>query len=66
MKKSAKKGTDAVKPSYKTVNGMAIEPCVYKGKWAGCGTFVAAKFENGDLVLDKSGKPVPYKMLVSS
>lgn len=66
MKKSAKKGAGAMAVSQKTVGGVAVEPCLYKGNGVGHGTFMAAKFENGALVMDKDGKPVPYKKLVNS
>ncbi len=66
MKKGQSSKKKATKAMYKTINGMQIEPCVYKGSAVGHGTYVAAKFEDGKLVIDKRGRPVPYRMLVKS
>ena len=48
------------KKNGKMVNGKLIVPCKYKGNRVGHGTYMAAKFESGGLVLDENGKPVAY------
>ncbi|WP_237697419.1 hypothetical protein [Candidatus Midichloria mitochondrii] len=40
-----------------------VKPVMYKGGKIGHGNYVAAKFDNGDLVRDAAGRPVPYQVL---
>ena len=48
----------------KTFNGKAVKPVLYVGKHKGHGNFIAAMFENGELVLDPVKKiPVPYSVI---
>ena len=45
----------------KSVDGKVVKPVLYKDKTYG--SYMAAKFDDGSLVLDHSGKPLPYKVL---
>lgn len=48
--------------SYRRINGEEVKPTLYVGKYAGHGTYMAGKI--GDkLVLDATGRPVPYKQI---
>lgn len=47
----------------KKVNGKEVKPVMYKGGKVGHGSYVAAKLDNGELVRDASGRPVPYQVL---
>ncbi|MDJ1407631.1 MAG: hypothetical protein MRQ13_04565 [Candidatus Midichloria sp.] len=56
----ANRGTSAI---LKKVDGKEVKPVMYKGRKIGHGNYVAAKFDNGDLVRDAAGRPVPYQVL---
>ena len=56
----ANRGAAAV---LKKVDGKEVKPVMYKGGKVGHGNYVAARFDNGDLVRDASGRPVPYQVL---
>lgn len=47
----------------KKVDGKDVKPVLYRGAKLGHGNFMAAKFEDGKLVRDNSGRPVPYQVL---
>lgn len=48
----------------KKVNGKPVKPVLYVGKQKGHGNYIAAQFENGELVLDGVTKrPTPYKKI---
>ena len=47
----------------KQLDGKSIKPIMYKGERLGHGNYIAAKFENGKLVKDVVGRPIPYKMI---
>lgn len=47
----------------KQVDGSSITPIMYKGERLGHGKYMAARLENGTLVKDNTGRPIPYKML---
>ncbi len=42
----------------KTFNGKAVKPVLYVGSHVGHGKYIAAQYEDGQLVSDKDGKPV--------
>jgi len=47
----------------KKFNEREVKPVMYRGAKVGHGNYVAAKFDNGDLVLDATGKPVAYQAI---
>lgn len=44
----------------KEFGGKPIKPVMYLGSQVGHGKFVAAQYENGDLVLGQNGAPIPW------
>jgi hypothetical protein len=71
MAKEVKKGpveggkTDG--RAHKIVNGTKVFPVLYVGKYNGHGKYIAAAIDslsiNKELILDSTGKPIPYKFL---
>ncbi len=51
------------KAELKHVNGKVVIPVEYKGGHLGHSNYIAAKFEDGSLVLDESGRPLPYRAI---
>ncbi len=47
----------------KTYDGKKIKPVLYVGTAVGHGRFIAAQDESGKLILDRGGKPLPYRVL---
>ena len=47
----------------KKLDGKVLKPIMYIGERIGHGNYMAAKSENGKLIRDNFGKPVPYKMI---
>ncbi len=47
----------------KTYEGKKIKPVLYVGTAVGHGRFIAAQDESGKLVVDRGGKPLPYRVL---
>lgn len=47
---------------YKVVNGKEVRPVMYVGSMAGQSNYMAGSTDSG-MVLDKTGIPVPYKMI---
>ena len=47
----------------KQLDGKVVKPIMYVGERLGHGNYMAAKFENGKLIRDDSGRPIPYKMV---
>ena len=47
----------------KKLDGKVIKPILYKGERVGHGNYMAARFEDGKLVRDDEGRPVPYQMV---
>ena len=47
----------------KKMNGQAVSPIMFIGSRLGYGKYIAAKFEDGKLVKDSAGKPIPYSLL---
>jgi hypothetical protein len=47
----------------KTYEGKKIKPVLYDGTAVGHGRFIAAQDESGKLILDRGGKPMPYRVL---
>jgi hypothetical protein len=47
----------------KTYEGKKIKPVLYVGTAVGHGRFIAAQDEGGKLIVDRGGKPVPYRVL---
>ena len=54
---TANRGAKAV---LRTFNGKTVFPVLYRGSMVGHGNFMAAKFEDGSLVVGATGAPVPY------
>lgn len=50
------------KNSYRMLNDKEVRPVKYFGKHAGYGTYMAGMIDQ-ELVLDSSGKPLPYKVI---
>ena len=44
----------------KTYNGKPIKPVLYVGNWVGQGKFMAAQTEDGKIIKDSKGKPIPF------
>ena len=44
----------------KTYNGKPIKPVLYIGTWVGEGRYMAAQTEDGKIIKDPKGKPIPY------
>ena len=55
-------GRTAKKNSYRTRNGKEVRPVKYFGKHAGHGTYMAGTVD-GELVVEKNDKPLPYKQI---
>ena len=47
----------------KKLNGKLIKPVMYIGERLGHGNYIAATTENANLLKDKSGKPIPFKLI---
>jgi hypothetical protein len=47
----------------KTYEGKKIKPVLYVGTAVGHGRFIAAQDESGKMIMDRGGKPVPYRVL---
>lgn len=47
----------------KKLDGKIVKPVLYKGERLGHGNYIASKFEDGKLVRDAEGKPIPYQMV---
>lgn len=47
----------------KKYNDKVVKPVKVIGEF---GTFIAAQYESGDVVLDADGNPIPYKKLDNS
>jgi hypothetical protein len=47
----------------KKLDGKTIKPIFYKGERAGHGNYMAAKFENGALIRNEDGIPIPYQTI---
>lgn len=41
-------------------NGKTVKPFPYKGQSVGHGNYIAARYEDGSIVFDSEGKPIPY------
>ncbi len=44
----------------KTFQGKVVKPVKVIGDF---GTYIAAQYENGEVIFDSNNKPVPYKSL---
>ena len=44
----------------KNYNGKSIKPVLYIGTWVGKGRYMAAQTEDGKIIKDSKGKPIPY------
>jgi hypothetical protein len=44
------------------LDGKIVKPVLYAGRHEGHGTYMAGAIE-GELVLDKNGKPLPFKSI---
>ena len=47
----------------KEYEGSKVKPVLYVGSFVGHGRYIAAQDENGKLVKDAAGKPIPYSGL---
>lgn len=45
----------------KTIDGKKIKPTLYVGTAVGHGRYIAAQDETGKLVVDREGRPLPYR-----
>ena len=43
-----------------TYNGKSIKPVLFVGTWVGQGRFMAAQTDDGKIIRDNRGKPIPY------
>ena len=63
LKKPARTvGHSTKKNSYRVRNGKEVRPAKYFGKHVGHGNYMAGTVD-GELVVDSSGKPIPYKQI---
>ncbi len=44
----------------KQYQGKTVKPVLYVGSHVGHGRYVAAQSEDGKLVTDRAGRPIPY------
>ena len=47
----------------KTFDGKKVKPVLYVGSHVGHGRYIATQYEDGKLVFDKEGKPIPYSQI---
>ena len=47
----------------KTFDGKKVKPVLYVGSHVGHGRYIATQEEDGKLVFDKEGKPIPYSQI---
>ncbi|MFP6715737.1 MAG: hypothetical protein VCB82_13160 [Alphaproteobacteria bacterium] len=47
----------------KVFDGKKVKPVLYVGSHVGHGRYIATQEENGKLVFDKEGKPIPYSQI---
>jgi hypothetical protein len=47
----------------KSFEGKKIKPVLYVGTAVGHGRYIAAQDESGKMILDRGGKPVPYRLI---
>ena len=47
----------------KLFDGKKVKPVLYVGSHVGHGRYMATQEENGKLVMDKEGKPIPYSRI---
>ncbi len=45
----------------KIFEGKKVKPTLYVGTAVGHGRYIAAQDESGKLVLDRDGRPIPYR-----
>ncbi len=48
---------------HKTFDGKPVKPVLYVGSHVGHGRYMAAQDENGKMVKDPMGKPIPYSQI---
>ncbi|WPX98147.1 hypothetical protein [Candidatus Fokinia crypta] len=48
------------KAALRKIGDKTVSPVLYHGIKLGHGTYMAAQFEDGQLALDTSGRPIPY------
>tara|TARA_Y100000589_G_C27059285_1_gene590634 strand:+ start:762 stop:956 length:195 start_codon:yes stop_codon:yes gene_type:complete len=48
------------KQEAKKFEGKPIKPVLYIGTWIGEGKYMAAESEDGKIIKDSRGKPIPY------
>lgn len=44
----------------KTFDGKPVKPVLYVGSHVGHGKYIAAQYDNGQMVVDKDGKPLMW------
>lgn len=47
----------------KTFEGKKVKPALYVGSAVGHGRYIAAQDEGGKLIVDREGRPIPYREL---
>ncbi len=45
----------------KTFEGKKVKPALYVGSAVGHGRYIAAQDESGKLIVDRDGRPIPYR-----
>lgn len=45
----------------KSFDGKKVKPTLYVGTAVGHGRYIAAQDEGGKLVVDRDGRPIPYR-----
>ncbi|MEZ5824145.1 MAG: hypothetical protein R3C97_05230 [Geminicoccaceae bacterium] len=45
----------------KTFDGKKIKPALYVGTAVGHGRYIAGQDESGKLVMDREGRPIPFR-----
>jgi hypothetical protein len=61
-KATARAGYRTSAPKTRMLDGKIVKPVLYAGRHEGHGTYMAGAIE-GELVLDKNGKPLPFKSI---
>ena len=47
----------------KSHDGKKVKPVLYVGTAVGHGRYIAAQDEGGKMIMDRGGKPVPYRLI---
>jgi hypothetical protein len=47
----------------KSFEGKKVKPVLYVGTAVGHGRYIAGQDESGKMILDRGGKPIPYRLI---